>query len=409
VTLPERPSLGDREDWLNGIMRPETLPERLPNHPDWDRPGWGNRPGFDDWYHNHDHWHNGWWHHPWRPPYCWGYWWDRYPYMTALGLTSWAVNRASWAFGYNSYYNPYADGVVYVDNSVYDYSQPLVLAPGESTLGGDPAAIVEEEIPAASLTAFDQARQEFYSGNFQSALALTNEALKDNPYDAVIHEFRALTLFAMGEFKDSAATLHAVLSVGPGWDWTTMIGLYPDVATYTKHLRALEAHVGKNPDEIAGLLVLSYHYVTAGHDDAAASQLRRLIKLTPSDPVAIQMLLDVDPDAELPTPPQEIQPPKPTAAVKPEQVRGKWQADREGRQFVMELKDDDTFSWSYRDGDKTEEVTGVWSVSDDGVLAMQMNDQGVMLAQLLPQGDGKLDFYMIGDTQGEPPLNFVKQ
>ncbi len=155
--------------------------------------------------------------------------------------------------------------------------------------------------------------------------------------------------------------------------------------------------------------MLSYHYITAGHDDAAATELKRLIKLTPKDPVAIEMLLGVDPEAELPEPPKEIQPPKPSAPVESAQLEGSWKADRDGRQFVMDLKPDGTFSWTYTEADKTQEVTGVWQVDKDGVLAMQMNDEGVMVAQVLPQGDGKLDFYMVGDTQGSPPLNFVKQ
>ena len=44
----------------------------------------------------------------------------------------------------------------------------------------------------------------------------------------------ALCLFALGRYDESAATLYAVLSVGPGWDWTTLIGLYPDVSTSTR-------------------------------------------------------------------------------------------------------------------------------------------------------------------------------
>ena len=115
------------------------------------------------------------------------------------------------------------------------------------------------------------------------------------------------------------------------------------------------------------------------------------------------------PDAELPEPPKELQPPKPSSPVNADQLKGSWKADREGRQFAMELKDDQTFSWTYTEGDNSEQVTGVWEIDQDGVLALQMNDQGVMLAQILPQGDGKIDFYMIGDTQGAPPLNFVKQ
>ena len=329
--------------------------------------------------------------------------------LTTFGLTSWAINRCGWAFGYNTYYNPYATGAVYVDNRVYDYSQPLVMAPDVQTLGGDPSAIPDPAVPAASLTAFDMARQAFYDGTYESALKSTDEALQDNPYDAVIHEFRALTLFAMGKYQDSAAALYAVLSVGPGWDWTTMIGLYPDVATYTEQLRALEAYVGKSPNDTAGLLVLSYQYITAGHDDAAASQLKRLITMTPKDPVAIEMLLSVDPKAELPEPPKEIEPPKPSAPVNADQLRGTWVADRDGRKFEMALKDDGTFSWTYTEGETNQQVTGVWQVDENGVLAMQMNDEGVMVAQVLPQGEGKLDFYMVGDTQGTPPLNFVKQ
>jgi tetratricopeptide (TPR) repeat protein len=327
--------------------------------------------------------------------------------LTAFGLTTWGINRCGWAFGYNTYYNPYATGTVVIDNSVYDYSQPIVMAPDEQSLSSDPMNLPPPDVPAASLTAFDEARQAFYAGDYEAALTSTDEALKDDPNDAVIHEFRALTLFAMGKYQDSAATLYAVLSVGPGWDWTTMCGLYPDVATYTKQLRALEGYVGENPSDTAGLLVLSYHYITAGHDDAAASQLTRLVKLTPDDPVVIQLLLGVDPDAELPKPPKEVLPPKPTAEIAKDQLAGSWVAERDERKFSMTLNDNGTFAWTYSEGDQSQKVTGIWDVDDEGILAMEMNDEGVMLAQVLLK-DPDLDFYMLGDTQDSPPLHFVK-
>ena len=69
-----------------------------------------------------------------------------------------------------------------------------------------------------------------------------NDALAKVPNDSDIHEFRALCLFALGRYDEAAATLYAVLSVGPGWDWTTLIGLYPDVSVYTAQLRALESY-----------------------------------------------------------------------------------------------------------------------------------------------------------------------
>lgn len=39
---------------------------------------------------------------------------------------------------------------------------------------------------------------------------------------------------------------------------------------------------------------------------------------------------------------------------------------------------------------------------------MEMNDDGVMLAQVLFK-DRKLDLSMIGDTEGTPPLEFKKR
>jgi len=132
-----------------------------------------------------------------------------------------------------------------------------------------------------------------------------------------------------------------------------------------------------------------------------------LVALTPTDPVAIQLLLSVDPNAKIPDPPKEVLPPQPTAKIAKDQLDGSWSADRDGRGFEMDLKEDGTFAWTYSQGDQSQEVTGVWDVDDKGILAMEMNDDGVMLAQVLFK-DGKLDFYMIGDTEGTPPLEFTK-
>ena len=76
------------------------------------------------------------------------------------------------------------------------------------------------------------------------------------PNDTTMHEFLALVYFAQGKFDQAASPLYAVLSVGPGWDWTTLSGMYPDVTTYTSQLRALEANVRANRDTASG------HFVT---------------------------------------------------------------------------------------------------------------------------------------------------
>lgn len=331
--------------------------------------------------------------------------------MTAFGVTSWAVNRVGWAFGYNDYYNPYMSGA-YVDNStvVYDYSQPIVMTPDETTLATDPASTEPPPgVSDAGLSNFDQARVDFFEGNYPDALQSTDAALKEIPNDTVIHEFRALVTFAQGNYNDSAATLYAVLSVGPGWDWTTLSGLYPSVDVYTEQLRALEDYCKKDSSDMAARFVLAYHYVTAGHNDAAKQQLELLVATNPKDSVSIDMLLRIDPEAKIPDLPTEVEPPKPTESVAKEQFQGDWKATRGNSKFEMNLAENGEFSWKFAAGsDKPQEVRGVWSVDEEGVLAMEMSDSGVMLAQTIVKGN-ELDFYMLGDTEGSDPLEFKKQ
>ena len=404
-----RPSIGDRENNIN---------DRLTNRDDrWDnrQDRWDDRRGnWDNWhdhhYSHHGGWHHGHWHGHWHSGSRWNYWWDNYPALTAFGMTTWAVNRVGWAFGYNNYYNPYASsGSVYVDNSTYDYSQPIVMTPDETTLAGDPTSTeAPPEVSDQGMSAFDQARSQFYDGNYEEALKSTDSALQDMPNDTVVHEFRALVTFALGNYKDSAATLYAVLSVGPGWDWTTMSSLYANVDVYSKQLRALEEFCRNNKDDMGCHFVLAYHYTTGGHADDAKSLYEAIVQANPKDQVSQQLLLQIDPDFELPNAPTPVKPPQPTQNIDEKQLVGDWRATRDGGTFEMDLKEDKSFAWTYTTDSEPQKVTGVWGIDEDGILALEMNYEGSMLAQVLISGS-KLDFYMLGDTQGSPPLKFVKK
>ena len=78
----------------------------------------------------------------------------------------------------------------------------------------------------------------------------------------------------MRNYKEAAATLYGVISVGPGWDWTTMIDLYPSEQVYESQLRALE-RVRRPESECAdGHFVLAYQYMTAAHPEEAASSIK---------------------------------------------------------------------------------------------------------------------------------------
>ena len=126
-------------------------------------------------------------------------------------------------------------------------------------------------------------------------MALTDESLKTLPNDATAHEFRALCLFALGQYDPASAALYAVLSVGPGWDWTTMIGLYADPNIYTQQQRALEAAVSANPGAAPPHFVLAYHYLTQGNSEAAIGQYQEVVKLQPGDKLSAGLMVALTP------------------------------------------------------------------------------------------------------------------
>ena len=129
------------------------------------------------------------------------------------------------------------------------------------------------------------------------------KAIRLLPSDATLHEFRAMTLFAQGRYKDAAATLYAVLAAGPGWGWDTMRGLYPDEDTYTRQLRALEEYVRKDPKSGEAHFVLAYQYLVLGVKDEAVKQLREVVRLQPQDQLSAALLKALTtPEKEAPAP-----------------------------------------------------------------------------------------------------------
>src|SRR5262249_682679 len=140
-----------------------------------------------------------------------------------------------------------------------------------------------------AMSLFDQSRAAFTAGDYKQALELVNQTLKTMPNDAVVHEFRSLVLFALQNFRESAAAAYAVLSAGPGWDWTTLSSLYGNINDYTTQLRQLEAFVRDNPNSSDAHFLLAYHYLTSGYPDAAQAQLREVDRLTPNDKLVKQL------------------------------------------------------------------------------------------------------------------------
>jgi uncharacterized protein (TIGR03066 family) len=379
------------------------------------RQDWHDR--YDDIYDRHEDWHHGHWDDfgDW-----WGHMWDDHTALMAFGTTMWGINRAAYAFGYWGYSNPYytesypIDGGGYIDYSqpIAVDSQPVVVEPQPAVVEAQAATAQTAAPPAPGIADFDLARQAFYQGDYAAALASTNKALAALPNDPIIHEFRALVLFAQGKYKEAGAGLYSVLSVGPGWDWTTLSSLYPSVDAYTKQLRGLEQYLREHPDDNAARFVLAYHYMTTANKDAAAGQLKELYKQTPQDELIKQLLVMTGGPEAVGAPPigaDTAAPATPAApAIPAADVVGKWNAAGEGdAKFAMELSKDGNFSWTFTQSGKPQTVQGVYAL-DGNVLAMEPESGGVMLAELTPPQAGRFDFHLLGAPPGDPGLKFSK-
>ena len=332
-------------------------------------------------------------------------------------MTAWALGSSFYNWGYASYSNPYyaeapvaepiviqqtiAGGepqTVSVPALAYDYSQPI----------NSEAALPPSEVADPALAKFDEARQAFRSGDHAGALRLTDEALKVLPNDATLHEFRGLVLFAVGKYDLAAGPLYAVLSVGPGWDWTTMVGLYPGIDVYTAQLRKLESFVRANPSSTSAQFVLAYHYLTQGHIDEAVGQLRQIVARAPDDKLSAQLIKQFSkPGSEPETPPQ----PTPVAGqpAKTGKLPGKWAASpTKDTTIRLEVGDDGAFNWTVDSKGKSQQLSGKWSLTDDLLTLAQSGQDGALIGRVAWQADDRWSFRVMGTGADDPGLTFAR-
>jgi tetratricopeptide (TPR) repeat protein len=229
------------------------------------------------------------------------------------------------------------------------------------------------------------------------------------PNDATLHEFRALALFAAGKYDLAAGPLYAVLSVGPGWDWTTMAGLYPAVDVYTAQLRKLEAFVAANPSSTAGLFVLAYHYLTQGHIDAAVAQLKRVVALAPKDTLSAQLVRQfAKPGTEPATPQGTPAPATPEAPVKPGKLPGSWTARPTSDTTIrLTVGDDGAFTWTVDSKGKVQQHAGQWSLANDVLTLAQSGQGGALVGRVAWQAQDRWNFRVIGSGPEDPGLTFA--
>lgn len=349
------------------------------------------------------YWSRGWggWYNGYGPAWGngrWDYLWNQYPVGMAFGCTMWGLNALAYGFGIGTYSNPYYDSSGSYPTA---YDEPMT---------GDPAyetADAENADPATDpLTQmFDQARAAFQQNQFDQALQLTDEALKQAPRDAAMNEFRSLCLFALGRYRESAAVIHSVLAAGPGWDWTTMVGLYSSSDVYTAQLRKLEASASADPQSADMRFLLAYHYLTADHPDAAVEMWKQVVQIQPGDKLAAELAQMYGPKEDVPpTTPAAAPPNLDKPAYSAEQLAGPWKAQADGGEFALTLAKDDTFTWSFTRDGKPQSVSGAYALGGNN-LVMQPDSGGTMPATITLENPDTLVFTPIGDAE---KLTFTK-
>jgi tetratricopeptide (TPR) repeat protein len=328
----------------------------------------------------------------------------------------WGLGSLTSGWGYGtSYYNPYYTQPVAAVAAPYDYSQPVVVnnyAAAEAA-EGDAVTQVPPETPATEQATklFDEGLAQFKAGDYRGALANFDAALAKLPGDPVVHEVRALTLFALGEYQQAAVALNSFLSSAPGMDWTTMSSLYGDTAAYTEQLRRLEQHCKANPNDAAAYFDLAYQYLVIGSQDAAVDALKVVVKNQPKDATAKRMLDALAPQAAPSAP--AATPPAPAANVAGAEgpqtdLVGAWRAKEGDTTINLTITDDSQFSWKAVQGEKPPvELKGQLSSTSDEI-ALESAEHGAMTGSVKSLGPDKWQFALTGAPPSAPGLNFER-
>jgi hypothetical protein len=312
----------------------------------------------------------GWYHGSWR------WWWRQ------RNRRRWMRSRWGYRGGLQVYQNPFRE--IHV-------SKPL------------PPEVGSKAADEAAAKHFAAARKAFPKRDYTKAYREVAAALKLKPDDRAMLEFRALTHFARRKYKDAAADLHQVLSTGPGWDWPTMLGLYRDGKSYERHLRSLEEFRDKNPDNSEVRFVLSYHYLTEKHGQAAIAELTAYQKLSPGDSLGGDLL-------EAANAPEDEGGEEEAAPTLPESFdyHGTWTAESPGGGTLrLDLNKGAEFTLSYVGKDGAEDFRGDYAL-DGKRLLLEDPNEGPLMGSIEIKGNDEFVLKVQGDKKGDPGLRFKR-
>lgn len=387
-----------------------------------------------------------------NPPYYHnynGYWLLGYWGGGLRGWTRWDEALGSWSFprwepgmlyyfsGYGQYRNPFLSDKPSRGPS---YARPIEIRPDNeddyTSTSADPdptvrpieveleearRALVRSPEVSEGLKSFEAARDAFRKKDYDTSLERMNDALRALPSDPALHEFRGLVLFARGEYQEAAATTYAVLSVSPGWNWTTLSSLYADPEEYTKQLRQLETYRKEHPQSADASFLLAYHYVTCRHNAAAVKHFHNVAKLLSDDELVPHLAALVSGIAEKESPSQSAashvgESASDKAAAKPKEEEpalempdliATWRAKRdESTSIELTFGADRRFVWVATVRGETRRIDGTYEF--DGSRVLLSSPRGSMIGVLTPRAEGGFHFRMLENAPPTAGLEFNK-
>lgn len=367
------------------------------NSQHWNGRPWWYEPEHSDWHHGH--WHGSYYF---RGRDAWKYVdTDQAPWLN--GLVTWGLGNLAYRSGYQVYANPYYAQPLVIGSTTINYSRPICVQRSQYEVVYASDEAKAQLLRSQALAYFKTARQAFYTGNVSLAYESINHAIGLMPDDTALHEFRALVLFSAGRYREAAEVMYAVLAVAPGWDWTTLSGLYREQDTYIRQLRKLEEYVSLHPRSADTRFLLAYHYITMGYPDNAEQQLQAVRILNPTDRLAADLLGLMRENEQ---PPTQVFPGM-EAALQPGALEGNWVGRRPEGKIDLEIRGDN-FRWDYSDVDTHQMLSGKCELTGNQLL-LATQDGSQMVGTVKRNDEDRFTFRLLGGSDSDPGVVFLRR
>ena len=242
----------------------------------------------------------------------------------------------------------------------------------------------------------------------QTALAQVDQAIAQVPNDTVLHEFRGLVLFALGRYKEAAAADYAVLSAGPGWDWTTLSaplserGCLHGATPRLGAVRKIEpGGIGREIPAGRKLPDLRLHRCCRRTAQGQSCNWIPRTSCPPNCSVAFPHRILPSRRYRANRRRLRSRPMRRASwATGPRRVpiapRSNWPWPADGK-----------FTWALDQKGKPQQFSGTYTVADN-LLVLKQGDNPMMVGQVASLASDRFNFKLAGDNPSDPGLTFVR-